>query len=110
MATPRKKPVVKKSVTKNPTSRRTPALKSARVVGLVREQRRFMETKFTEQTIYWLIIGVCVLALGYKVISLQNQINDIYDSVDASYREGAELDERLNETMRAAEKQAQTSQ
>jgi hypothetical protein len=47
-----------------------------------------MQTKFTEQTIYWLIIGVVVIALAAWVLSIQVQLNDMYDQIDASAASG----------------------
>ncbi|MEO5691125.1 MAG: hypothetical protein ABIQ64_02980 [Candidatus Saccharimonadales bacterium] len=46
--------------------------------------RSFMQAKFTEQTIYWLIIGAAVVALAAWVLSLQVQLNEMYDAIETS--------------------------
>lgn len=74
---PVKKPVAKKVVAKKSSTRMSsPASASTR--------SDFMQTKFTEQTVYWLIIGVAVIALAAWVLSLQVQLNQMYDDIDAT--------------------------
>ncbi len=74
----KKKPVAKKAPAKKTASKR-PSSKAVQV-----HHRPFMQAKFTEQTIYWLIIGIAVIALAAWVLSLQVQLNEMYDEIEAT--------------------------
>ena len=85
MATAKKKPTkkapAKKSTVKAAPAKRTaPRVTSAAAVS--RSDRSFMEARFTEQTLYWLVIGVAVVALAAWALSIQVQMNDMYDKLD----------------------------
>lgn len=41
-----------------------------------------MSTKPTVQTLYWLVIGVVVVAFSLWILKLQDDISKIYDSID----------------------------
>ncbi|MGB3024078.1 MAG: hypothetical protein WBB39_04735 [Candidatus Saccharimonadales bacterium] len=82
---PAKKPVSNKSRTKSSPVKRSSGAKS--VAAVSRSDRAFMETRFTEQTLYWLIIGVAVVALAAWVLSIQVQMNDMYDKLDVQNSE-----------------------
>jgi hypothetical protein len=89
MPTAKKKPVAKKAPAKKPVAKKAvakkaPAKKASSRAASVSNNRAFMETRFTEQTVYWLIIGVAVIALAAWVLSLQVQLNEMYDSIDAT--------------------------
>ncbi len=73
-----KKPVAKKAPAKKSVTKR-PGSKAAQV-----HKGPFMQAKFTEQTIYWLIIGVAVIALAAWVLSLQVQLNEMYDAIETT--------------------------
>ena len=77
---PAKKPVAKKTVAKKSTAKKS----ASRAVAASSSNRAFMEARFTEQTVYWLIIGIAVVALAAWVLSLQVQLNEMYDSIDAT--------------------------
>lgn len=85
MATKKKTPVKKVTAKKAPV-KKTSAKKAPvhRAAAATSSRSTFMQTKFTEQTIYWLIIGVVVIALAAWVLSIQVQLNDMYDQIDAS--------------------------
>ena len=42
----------------------------------------FFTFKFTQQTVYWLILSAFVLLLGVWVIRLNDQVQQIYDQID----------------------------
>ena len=82
MAASKKKPATKKSTaTKKPSQARHTSKSSASRAQSSNTQSQFMQTRVTEQTIYWLIIGAAVIALAVWVLSLQRQLNDIYDQI-----------------------------
>ncbi len=82
MAASKKKPATKKSTaTKKPSQARRTSKSSASRTQSTSAQSQFMQTRVTEQTIYWLIIGAAVIALAVWVLSLQRQLNDIYDQI-----------------------------
>lgn len=95
MPTAKKKPAAKKTVAKKPApkkpapkktvAKKAPAKKSAsRAASASASNRAFLEARFTEQTVYWIIIGAAVIALAAWVLSLQVQLNEMYDSIDAA--------------------------
>jgi hypothetical protein len=84
---PAKKKPVKKTVAKKSAPKKSVAKKSAprkSSAASASSNSEFMQTKFTEQTVYWLIIGVAVIALAAWVLSLQVQLNQMYDEIDAT--------------------------
>ncbi len=81
-------PSKKPAATKKPVAKKAPAKKSVakRPVSKAAQthHRPFMQAKFTEQTIYWLIIGIAVIALAAWVLSLQVQLNEMYDAIETT--------------------------
>lgn len=91
----------KKTTTKKP-AKRTTARKSATTKSsapklvrlakrpqmesfkLARPQSPFLTIAITRQTLYWSIIAAAVLGLGMWIIYLQNQVNAIYDQIEAN--------------------------
>ena len=82
MATAKKKPT-KKSTAAKPSARKTLASQKKAVSFASKSDVKFMQARFSEQTVYWLIIGVAVIALAVWVLSLQVKLDDIYDQIDA---------------------------
>jgi hypothetical protein len=64
MATAKKKPIVHQSFKKSPN------------------QSPFLTLKFTQQSVYWLILGGLVLALGIWVLSINIRLQNLYDTID----------------------------
>jgi len=98
MAAPKKKPVTKKS-TATKAAKVTKATKVApkkttrkttkKPVGFKSfkqssEQTPFMTFSFTNQTLYWMILSVLVVALGAWVLYLNAKVQNIYDQIDAN--------------------------
>lgn len=44
----------------------------------------FFTFQFTQQSIYWVILSILVLALGAWVMYLTLKVNQIYDDIDAA--------------------------
>lgn len=82
MATTKKKPTAAKA-----TTTRKATTKKAKVAPVQSFRRYddtapFMTFKFTQQSLYWLILSVIVLALGAWVMYLNVQIQNLYDQVE----------------------------
>jgi hypothetical protein len=101
MATAKKSPVSKKkpaSVTKKAPSRQVKARVSTKTAKSVRSLRPtenttpFMQTRFTVQSLYWVILGAVVIAFGLWLASLQMEINKIYDQIDRNQAQSQLLD------------------
>ena len=90
MATTKKKPAAKAAAKKPTTARKTAPKSSAKKAKIAEhrsfrpsvEKSPFMTFKFTEQSAYWLILCVLVLALGAWVMYLNVKIQNIYDQVE----------------------------
>jgi len=85
-----------KRTTKKPTVKRAPA-KSASTTKVTHraapkheemrsfhraEPEAFFTFRINRQTLYWTVIGLAVLVIGVWVLSINIQVNDIYDQVD----------------------------
>jgi|GEM_PF-1006905 len=51
---------------------------------LSRNDRPFLSFNPTIQTVYWIILGVVVIAFTAWIMKLQADINTIYDQIDAN--------------------------
>lgn len=80
------KKVAKPAATKKTATAATKPKAKATVKSNVRQSRTkdFMVVQFTRDTLYWLIFGVVTIVFVMWVMSLQHQINDLYDQIDAS--------------------------
>lgn len=83
MATTKKKTAAKRPAGQS-RAKTTPVKSSPRTkaVAIPESSRRFMEARFSEQTVYWLLIGAAVVGLAAWVLSLQVQLNEMYDNID----------------------------
>lgn len=63
--------------------KRTTAAKKPKMETLkVYKNPDFMKPKVSEQTVYWLIIGLAVMMLGLWMLKVQREVMDIYDQID----------------------------
>jgi len=77
-----KKTNTKKTAVKKPRAKaRASEVRSFHVAPV---DRGFWSFGFTQQSLYWVIIGAAVLSVGIYVASLQVKINSLYDLVDAN--------------------------
>lgn len=77
MATTKKKPVTKKT-----TAKKAAAHASVKSFRVTKSTTPFFHFDFTLQTVYWLILSALVVSLALWVMSLNMQIQDIYDQID----------------------------
>jgi hypothetical protein len=88
MTTTKKKPVAKKTVVKaKSTVTKAPAKKAPKVseprsFRQTAEPTPFLTFKPTIQSVYWLVLGIVVVALGAWVMYLNVQVQEIYDQID----------------------------
>ncbi len=74
MAT-KKKTVTKKTSTKKPVAKKRVA---------ARAKSEFWNIEFNINTLYWIVIGIAVISTAAWTYNTNQQISDIYDSVDQS--------------------------
>lgn len=93
------------------TQRKKPSSKEGyQTLRLNKADRPFLSTSLTNQTFYWLIIGVIVLALGGWIVHLQVKINEVYDTIDANqlyYDQMEDLEWRIMQNKEAIEQNKQ---
>lgn len=77
-----KSKTVSKKVTKKPATKRTVVKK--KTVSKVAKQPEFMETRFTDQTLYWLIFGIAAITFALWLFSLDSKVRDLYDQIEAN--------------------------
>jgi len=44
----------------------------------------FLTFRFTQQTVYWLVLCLVVLVFGISVLNISSDIQGIYDQIDSS--------------------------
>jgi hypothetical protein len=82
MATTKKKPTTAKTTTTRKTTAKRPKITPIQSFRRYDDTTPFMTFKFTQQSLYWLILSVVVLALGAWVMYLNVQIQNLYDQVE----------------------------
>lgn len=103
-----KKPATK-STTKKPAAKKAPAKRATTVKPKkasaskasssqyksfqASPDKQFFSVRITDQTIYWAVLGIIVLALGLWVISINDRVQHLYDQIDTQNAESALLDE-----------------
>lgn len=70
------------------TKRKKPAKKEVHYKSFVRSEgpKPFVNFKITQQTAYWLILGLLILALGTWAMYLTVRVQSVYDAVEANNR------------------------
>jgi hypothetical protein len=82
MATTKKKaPPAKAAAPRKTTSKKTKVV-APQSFRPYNDKTPFMTFKFTQQSIYWLILSVLVIALGAWVMYLNVKIQNLYDQVE----------------------------
>lgn len=82
MATTKKKPTATKAATSRKATAKKPKITPAQSFRRYDDTTPFMTFKFTQQSLYWLILSIVVLALGAWVMYLNVQIQNLYDQVE----------------------------
>jgi hypothetical protein len=81
--TPKKKSVpAKKTTVHKAALAKKPKAVAVRSFRRSEEKIPFFTFEFTQQSLYWLILSVLVLALGAWVMYLNVKIQDLYDQVE----------------------------
>lgn len=89
-----KKTSVTKSTTKSSSAKKkAPQMQSLK---LAPETEDFMSTKLTIQTVYWIIISLLSLTFVLWILTLQTDINNLYDQIETLQQEKISLSERYN--------------
>lgn len=66
--------------------KKQPAKKEVHYKSFVRSEgpKPFVNFKMTQQTAYWLILGLLILALGTWAMYLTIKVQSVYDTVEAN--------------------------
>lgn len=88
-----KKPATKKVATKKAATKSAPKMQSLK---LAKATQPFMTVKMTHQTLYWIIISLLSLSFALWVLTIQTDINRLYDQIEVLQQEEINLSERLN--------------
>jgi hypothetical protein len=67
---------------KKPTKKTVPYRSFVRADG----PKPFMNFRFTQQTVYWILIGMLILALGAWTMYLTVRVQNLYDAADNNSR------------------------
>lgn len=94
-----KKASAKKASTTKKLNRSTKAYQP-RSFRVCQESQDFMSFKLTRDTVYWLILGVVVLAQGIWTINIHQKVQAIYDEIEQSNLQQQQLDEREIDILR----------
>lgn len=81
MATKKTTTTKRKQPAKSSRRAKAPQVRSFRVAP---ENAPFLTFKLTKQTLYWLVLSAVVIAFTLWILKLQSDIQDIYNSIDAS--------------------------
>lgn len=106
MATKKPSTATKKATTKKTTTstkakatstkKKTAPKKAApRSLRLEQSNTEFMKPAFTIETIYWIILSMAVVALGFWIATLQMRINAIYDQIDVNQAQAEDIEVQL---------------
>lgn len=70
------------------TKKKQTAKKATHYRSFVRAEgpKPFVSFRFTQQTIYWVIIGMLILALGAWAMYLTVKVQNVYDLVEENSR------------------------
>ncbi len=74
MATAKRKTTTKKRTTKATNTKKRSVAK--------KKQSDFWTVEFTAETLYWLIFGVLVVAIGYWTYTTSQQVHEIYNNMN----------------------------
>lgn len=69
----------KKASTAKKTTKKQPEMQSFK---LAKETQPFMRAKITDQTVYWLIIGVMSITFVLWIVKFQTDIDALYDQIE----------------------------
>ena len=77
-----KKTTTSTKVTKKPTTvKRTISKKRTSAAS---SQAPFMQPKFTQESLYWIIFGAVAILFAMWIYTLDAKVRDLYDQIDAN--------------------------
>ena len=93
-----KKTGATKSIAKSSVPKKAVASKAAKMqsLKLAPETENFMSVKITMQTVYWVIICLLSLAFALWILTVQADINNLYDQIETLQQEEMSLSDRYN--------------
>lgn len=100
MATKKTTASTKKTTTKKQTPETKKITKTTKVAKkssprsfrVHEENTEFMKPTFTIETIYWIVLSMAVIALGFWIATLQMRINSIYDQIEVNQAQSENID------------------
>lgn len=107
--TAKKAPTARKSTAKTSTTKKTAVKKTSTPRSFRLEENRadFMKPTFTMETIYWIVLSMAVVALGFWIATLQIRINNIYDQIEVNQAQSENIEVLLKTQERLKEQAAQ---
>lgn len=87
------KPIAKSSAPKKAVASRATKMQSLK---LAPETENFMNVKITMQTAYWVIICLLSLAFALWILTVQADINNLYDQIETLQQEEMSLSDRYS--------------
>lgn len=89
-----------KRPSRKPTTTRLKKAATPQSFKVYSDETPFLTFRITRQTIYWIILSAAILALGYWTFYIHQQVQEIYDQIDASHYQQVQIDERQLDLMR----------
>lgn len=84
-ASPTKRAAVKSSSAARVKSNSRPVRKSApKSLRLEKDQDNFMDTKLSNQSLYWIVLGIAVIAFAVWILKVQADVQGIYDKIESN--------------------------
>lgn len=87
------KPIAKSSAPKKAVASRATKMQSLK---LAPETEDFMSLKVSMQTAYWVILCLLSLAFALWILTVQADINNLYDQIETLQQEEMSLSDRYN--------------
>lgn len=84
MAKTTKNATTKRRAGSKAVSPRKPKNTKSKSFRVSKEKSPFMTFRITNQTLYWLVLGVVVIAFTAWIMKLQYDIQAIYDNIDST--------------------------
>lgn len=74
----------KKSAAKS-RSTRPVRISAPQSLRLEKDRDNFMNTTLTNQSVYWIVFGIVVIAFASWILKVQADIQDIYDKIEQNH-------------------------
>ena len=94
-STAKKKTTAAKTTKKTTKIVKSSAKAAPRSFRLEENNVDFMKPTFTIETIYWIVLSMAVIALGFWIATLQMRINSIYDQIEVNQAQSENIEVML---------------